>query len=206
MSLFLPLQQKIEAHRTASTAISTGNPFHDIQMRRAAAVKTARSLGPKPVFKPLVNPGSLVRKADRLRHQLVPAPFQAALTCQSAIWPCDLQQSPSYPSAMQTKTAATAGAKAVIEATTLLTQIPASTGPQQHSGNSIDPAQTLLEMQEQGTVPLATQSKPKIAGGGIGGLILLGLVAGGFLLSKSSSTQKASLNGPAKSKAIQINL
>lgn len=206
MSLFLPLQQKIEAHRAASTAIRTGNPFQDLQIRRAAAAKTARSLAPKPVFKPLVNPGSLVRKAEGLRHQLVPAPVQAAQTCQNAIWPCDLQQSPAYPSAMQKKTVATAGAKAVIEATSLLPQIPSSTSSQQHSGNATDPAQTLLEMQEQGTVPLATQSKPKTAGGGIGGLILLGLVAGGFLLSKSSSTPKASLNGPAKSKAIQINL
>lgn len=91
-----------------------------------------------------------------------------------------------------------------MEATTLQPQIPAS--PQQQSGNATDPAQTLLEMQEQGTAPLATQAKPKTAGVGIGGLILLGLVAGGYLLSKSSSSSKASLNGPAKSKAIQINL
>lgn len=169
--------------------------------RKESAESAQRSLVSNPVLRPQVRPANWQRNIIGANGP-VPAAANSGC-CNSLIWPCDSSKPQTNTSYAQST--ADNGAKAgssAYQASTLMAKGSAYASPTQDS-QAIDPAQALLD-RKQAMTPLPTQAQVKTAGTSKFGLILLGLVGAGYYLY-SKSAPKPGLNGPAKSKSIQIN-
>lgn len=207
----LPMKPKPTAQPQAKPAIVVKPAIAPSRLVQAVANKT---LAPRPVSKPLIIKADWKQRAGIVKPYAPPAPRPVPTSAPTtAIRPIKganplwCQGNTCDPKAFRPSAQATAAQlmPQVVRTATLAPQEEMS----EEFGESQDPAQNLVEAQEQGIAPLQLNPPAaKTASTGTIGLILLGLVAGGYFLSKGGkSAPSASLSGtPAKSKSLKINL